>query len=310
MTFNLIAPVTPLTTLNDVFLQQANIKLLVKRDDLIHHEISGNKWRKLKHNVVKANNLCSRTILTFGGAYSNHLFATASACHQAGISSIGIVRGDELNIFSSSTLRHCHAKGMLLYFVSRNEYKQKLLGKTIQSILSTNRSIFIIPEGGANEEGLQGMAEVPSEITSQLGFQPDFICVAAGTGSSAAGLLSGGANVIAFPVLKGGEFLRQDIQHMLQPWPATIQNLNLQTGYHFGGYGKYNQQLLDFIIWFEETHNIAIEQVYTGKMLYGIYDLIKKKYFQEGSTLVAMHTGGLQGRLNTLPNAPLQTDFK
>lgn len=310
MSLNLKTPTTPLITLNDMFLKQAKIKLFIKRDDLIHHEISGNKWRKLKHNLAKATNLSSRTIVTFGGAYSNHLFATASACHHAGIASIGIVRGEELNIFSSSTLRHCYAKGMQLYFISRNEYKQKLLGKTFQSILSTNRSIFIIPEGGANKEGVQGMAEVPSEITHQLGYQPDFICVAAGTGSSAAGLLVGGANVIAFPVLKGGEFLRQDIQHMLEPWPSSPQNLNLQTGYHFGGYGKYNQELLDFIIWFEETHNIAIEQVYTGKMLYGIYDLIKKKYFQEGSTLVAMHTGGLQGRLSILPNAPLQTDFK
>lgn len=300
---------TPLTVINDKFLNSAQISLFIKRDELIHPEISGNKWRKLKYNIQNTIKKNQNTILTFGGAYSNHLFATATACSEAGISSIGIVRGEELNVNSSDTLRHCHKKGMQLIFVSRSEYRLKSNGPIVKSILNSDRDIHVIPEGGANVEGMQGMAELPEEINAQLGYSPDYIAVAAGTGSSAAGLLYGGAKVVAFSVLKGGDFLKQDITQMIGD-SFMEQDLDLQTSYHFGGYGKYTQELLDFIIWFEETHHITIEQVYTGKMLFGLYDLIKKKYFPKGSTLVALHTGGLQGRLNTLPHTTFQTDFQ
>lgn len=298
---------SPLVPIDDIFISSAGIKLFIKRDDLIHPEISGNKWRKLKYNLNKTPNL---TIVTFGGAYSNHLFAVASACFEKKISSVGIVRGDELNPNSSPTLMHCSTKNMKLFFVNRQVYKQKEANQSIEFILSQLKSYHIIPEGGANEEGVKGMAELPQEITHQLGYKPDYLAIASGTGSSAAGLLRRNAHVIAFPVLKGGDFLRNEIIKFAGTGLESDYYLDLQTDFHFGGYGKYTPELLEFIIWFEKTHGIPLEQVYTGKMLFGLYELIKKKYFPKGSTLVAIHTGGIQGRLKTLPDTPLQTDFQ
>ncbi len=301
---------TPLIQIKDNHTATSEVSLYIKRDDLVHPEISGNKWRKLKYNLLKSEVDNLLPVITFGGAFSNHLYATASACHEAGLPSVGIVRGDELNALSTPTLTHCQEKGMDLYFVSRSEYRQKNAGKTIQSILRINKNASIIPEGGANEYGMKGMAELPSEITAQLGYTPDFLSIAAGTGSSAAGLLAGSARVIAFAVLKGGAFLRKDIYDFVNIPSEGEALLDLQTDYHFGGYGKHTPELLRFMSWFEKTHGIPLEQVYTGKMLFGLYELIKKKYFPSGSTIVAIHTGGLQGRLKTLPDAPFKTDFK
>lgn len=288
---DLILP-SPIQQLKDPLFEQANISVFLKRDDLIHPEISGNKWRKLKYNIAEAIRTGAHTLVSFGGAYSNHLFALASFGKLAGLKTIGIVRGDELNPSSSPTLRHCADQGMELHFISRENYRQKEQGAYFSDFLRDPGN-FVIPEGGTNEFALPGVGEIVDECRDQ-GIHADFFAVPAGTGGTAAGLLARGQRVIAFPVLKGAGFLRDDIAR----WENTSEGiLDLQMDYHFGGYGKYTTPLLEFIERFENTHGIAIEQVYTGKMLFGLFDLIKRGYFAKETTVVALHTGGLQGKL-------------
>lgn len=289
---------TPLQEVKDELIEKAGVRLFIKRDDLIHPEISGNKWRKLKYNILEAQKKRAKVLLTFGGAYSNHLYAVASVGHSCGISTIGIVRGDELNPTSSPTLRFCLEKGMQLYFVSRQEYREKEEGKTAANLI--NESVFVIPEGGSNTFALPGVQEMVREVASQLARLPDYFAIAGGTGGTAAGILSAGVDVVCFPVLKGGDFLKQDIDQLLKDTSIESGRLKIETDYHFGGYGKYDKELLDFIKNFEVAHQVPLEQVYTGKLFFGLYDLIKKGYFERNTIIVAVHTGGLQGRLPEL----------
>lgn len=289
---------TPLQEVKDELIEKAGVRLFIKRDDLIHPEISGNKWRKLKYNILEAQKNRAKVLLTFGGAYSNHLYAVASAGHSCGISTVGIVRGDELNPTSSPTLQFCQEKGMQLYFVSRQEYREKEEGKTAVNLI--NDSVYIIPEGGSNTFALPGVQEMVGEVASQLGRLPDYFAVAGGTGGTAAGILSAGADVLCFPVLKGGSFLEEDIAQLIKSATTETGVLKIEADYHFGGYGKYDKELLDFIKNFEVAHQVLLEQVYTGKLFLGLYDLIKKGYFERNTTIVAVHTGGLQGRLPEL----------
>lgn len=282
---------SPVRELKDVVFEEAAVKVFVKRDDLIHSEVSGNKWRKLKYNLTGLPGGKPGAVITFGGAYSNHLAALASLGHIEGIRTIGIVRGDELTPLSSPTLRHCASRGMELCFVSRSEYREKEQGPLAKLLLSRTPGALIIPEGGTNRLALKGVGEIPGEC-ADAGIFPDFYVVAAGTGGTTAGLLLRGCAVVSVAVLKNAGFLREDIGQ----WAPTGL-LDLQLDYHFGGYGRYNRQLIDFIAWFEAQHGIPLEQVYTGKMFYGLYDLIKRGYFAEGTTLMAVHTGGLQGKL-------------
>ncbi len=290
---------TPLQELHDEVVRKAGVRLLIKRDDLIHPVVSGNKWRKLKYNLVRARELGYNTLVTFGGAYSNHLFALAAAGSVADFSTIGIVRGDELTPQSSPTLQYCQEQGMQLHFVSREEYRHKDEGALVASLLGQHRNIFVVPEGGSNELALPGVREMVQEVEAQLIGQPDYFAVAAGTGGTTAGILSALAPVLAFSALKGGGFLREEINTLVGK-EALTAHLQLITNYHFGGYARYTSELLDFIRGFEQQHQIPLEQVYTGKMLFGLYDLMRKGYFTPGSTLVAVHTGGLQGRLASL----------
>lgn len=290
--FDLKLP-SPLQELQEALLADASVQVLVKRDDLIHPEISGNKWRKLKYNIAKARNEGYAGIVTFGGAYSNHLFALASLGRMAGIRTVGVVRGDELTPASSPTLKHCTEQGMELHFVERGEYRNKEKGVYFSKLVTQEARLLLVPEGGSNALALPGVAEIIDECEAGRKV-PDWYVVAAGTGGTAAGLLSRGRNVMAVAALKGADFLRDEIAK----WPETATGtLDLQTAYHFGGYGKYNAELLTFIKQFEDRHQIPLEQVYTGKMFYGLFDLIKRGYFAKGSTLMAVHTGGLQGKL-------------
>ncbi len=282
---------TPIQELTDIVFEKAAVKVFLKRDDLIHSEVSGNKWRKLKYNLAVPAGEKPGTAITFGGAYSNHLAALASLGHIEGIRTIGIVRGDELTPLSSPTLRHCSSRGMELCFVSRSEYREKERGALASSLLDQIPDALIIPEGGTNQLALKGVGEIPDECAG-AGFSPDFYVVPAGTGGTTAGLLLRGCAVISVAVLKNAGFLREDIGK----WAATGL-LDLQLDYHFGGYGRYNRELIDFIARFEAQHGVPVEQVYTGKMFYGLYDLIKRGYFAKGTTLMVVHTGGLQGKL-------------
>lgn len=285
---------TPLQRLSNEEIEKVGVQLYIKRDDLIHPTVSGNKWRKLKYNLLEAQARGEQAILTFGGAYSNHLYATAAAGNALELKTIGIVRGLELEGKENATLQFCREQGMQLHFVTREEYRQRHSNEYLQQIAARFGNPYLVPEGGTTDLALKGVAEMVHEVESQLGAMPDFIATAAGTGGTAAGILSAGANVLAFAVLKGGDFLRDDIRQLLKGHkePGT---LTLLTDYHFGGYAKWNGELLGFMQNFRAAFGIQLEQVYTAKMFYGIFNLIQKGYFKPGATIVAVHTGGLQG---------------
>ena len=287
---------TPIQELSNAITQKAGIRLYIKRDDLIHPTVSGNKWRKLKYNLSEAQSQGHTHLLTFGGAFSNHLYAVAAAGKALGFETIGIVRGEELADKLSPTLLFCEDQGMELHFVPRVEYKRRNADDYLQELAVNFNNPFIIPEGGTSAFALKGVAEIVPEVIAQLGKAPNYFAVAAGTGGSAAGLLYAGANVLAFSALKGGGFLEHDIADLLNG-PRPISNLQLFTDYHFGGYAKWTPELIAFMNQFQQEFDIQLEQVYTAKMFFGLFDLISKKHFHNGETIVAVHTGGMQGLL-------------
>lgn len=274
---------------NKVFDEQG-LSVFIKRDDLIHPLISGNKWRKLKYILKKASAENKTHLVTFGGAYSNHLLATAAAAAKFGFKATGIVRGEEV---SNNTLFLCRLHGMDLLFVDRKSYSDKpaLFNKYFYS----NADAFFIDEGGASVEGAQGCAELVDELPEIY----DHVFCACGTGTTAAGIINGlqshqlSTKFNAIPVFKNGDFMKDEIAQYLTH-PAVYQ---LHTDYHFGGYAKTNNALINFIKAFVADTGILIEPVYTGKMLYTIYDLAAKSYFKPGSKILAVHTGGLIGLL-------------
>lgn len=279
----------PIQKLSHPILKDKNVTLSVKREDLIHPEISGNKWRKLKYNLLDLNDLDCSVLLTFGGAYSNHIRATAAAGKYYKIKTIGIIRGDELKV-DNPTLIAAQKDGMELFFVSRAEYKLKEKGTTVQQLVSENSQIMILPEGGANEKGVLGCSEIVENIE---GF--DVCAVACGTGGTLSGMINASSSIkkfIGFPVLKGAEFLETEIKRWLISDTTTSWNLN--HNFHFGGYAKYSDELLTFIRWFYQTFEIKLDPVYTGKMMFGIWELIKDGTF-DNQNVLAIHTGGLQG---------------
>ena len=281
---------TPLRLWKHPLFKEKSIEVYVKEDYRTHAAISGNKFRKLKYNLLKAEELGQKQLVSFGGAYSNHIYALAAVGKLFNFQTIGIIRGDELTPESSPTLRFADEQGMQLHFVSRTAYRDKeILRKSIAP------DAYYIPEGGSNREALKGMSEVMDELLKLI--YPTHICVAAGTGGSAAGLcanknFSGQINV--FPVLKNGDFIGEEIATLLG---AVAPNAVLHTAYHFGGYGKYNEILLEFINEIEKTYQIPLDQVYTGKLFYGFLDLVSKDYFDHNSKIVLYHSGGLQGKI-------------
>jgi 1-aminocyclopropane-1-carboxylate deaminase len=279
---------TPLIEILDDLFVENDVKVFVKRDDLTHEHVSGNKFRKLKYNLLEAKNMGFKKILTFGGAFSNHIAAVAEAGFLFGFDTLGLIRGDELNAESSPTLKFATQKGMKFEFVSREAYRNKA---DLTSVFSNE--YFVIPEGGSNYLALKGVAELLEE---QL--YPDYICTAVGTGGTMAGLLSNvkyEGEVLGFAVLKNGDFLKDEVSVFLEK--DFPENAELETRFHFGGYAKYNDELLSFIKTFESKHGFLMDQVYTGKMFFGVYQMIKEGYFKKGTRIVLLHTGGLQGRL-------------
>ena len=282
---------TPLIEILDDLFVENDVKVFVKRDDLTHEHVSGNKFRKLKYNLLEAKNMGFKKILTFGGAFSNHIAAVAEAGFLFGFDTLGLIRGDELNAESSPTLKFATQKGMKFAFVSREAYRNKA---DLASAFSDE--YFVIPEGGSNYLALKGVAELLEE---QL--YPDYICTAVGTGGTMAGLLSNvkyEGEVLGFAVLKNGDFLKDEVSVFLEK--DFPENAELETRFHFGGYAKYNDELLSFIKTFESKHDFLMDQVYTGKMFFGVYQMIKEGYFKKGTRIMLLHTGGLQGRLSGL----------
>ncbi|MCX2741312.1 1-aminocyclopropane-1-carboxylate deaminase/D-cysteine desulfhydrase [Pontibacter anaerobius] len=284
----------PLQKLEDKLLQEQGVELWVKREDLLHPHISGNKWRKLKYNLQEAKRLGHYTLLTFGGAYSNHIAATAAAGKEYGFKTIGIIRGEE-HLPLNPTLSFAASCGMELHYISREKYRQKSEPGFQEELLQTFGEVYLLPEGGTNLLAVKGCAEIVQDIDIQY----DYICCALGTGGTFAGIVAGLAgehNALGFPALKGGEFLQQEVEQLVQAYSGQhYGNWQLITDYHFGGYAKVKPELLAFMDTFEQQHGIPLEPIYTGKMMYGLFDLIRQGYFERGSRIVAVHTGGLQG---------------
>lgn len=280
---------TPIHEIHDPSFEKAGVRVLVKREDHNHPSVSGNKWWKLKYNLEEASRLKHYTLLTFGGAYSNHIYASAAAAHELELKSIGIIRGEE-TLPLNETLAFATSKGMQLHYVSREKYRKKTEETFIQDLRNQFGEFYLIPEGGSNELAVKGVAE----FTETLGDDFDYLCCAVGTGGTIAGLiegLNGKKKIIGFPVLKGGEFLKEEIENLLTT-PHT--NWQLQTDYHFGGYAKTTLKLMNFIDSIYHNHKILFDKIYTGKLFFGVTDLISKNYFQKGTTILVIHSGGLR----------------
>ena len=262
----------------------------MKREDLIHPFVSGNKFRKLKYNLLQAKTENQSTLLTFGGAYSNHIAAVAYAGRENGFQTIGIIRGDELadKIASNPTLKFAQECGMQFEFVSREDYRLKTDAAFLEQLENKFGSFYLIPEGGTNALAIKGCEEI---LTQEDGIF-DYVACAIGTGGTISGIINSALphqKILGFPALKG-DFLQDEIRNFVQN-----DNWELILDYHFGGYGKVNTVLVDFINWFLEKTKIPLDPVYTGKMVFGIVDLIEKDYFPENATILMIHTGGLQG---------------
>lgn len=270
--------------------EKLGIELFIKREDKIHSFVSGNKYRKLKYNLLEADKMGFKTLLTFGGAYSNHIAAVASAGVILGFKTIGVIRGDELEnaVNSNPTLSFAKDCGMQFKFVSRESYRTKTTNTFIEKLKAEFGNFYLVPEGGTNDLAIKGCEEILNYRDKNF----DYICCAVGTGGTVAGVINcskPSQQVLGFPALKG-DFLHQDISKF-----ATKNNWKLITDYHFGGYAKINEELVSFINQFKNKNNIPLDPVYTGKMMYGIFDLIEKGYFPKGTKILAIHTGGLQG---------------
>jgi 1-aminocyclopropane-1-carboxylate deaminase len=287
-------PTTPLIEIFDSILTDKQIKLFIKREDLTDKFISGNKWYKLKYNLIEAEKLGYKTLLTFGGAFSNHIHATAAAGKKYGFKTIGVIRGEE-HLPLNPTLSSVQENGMLIEYLDRKSYRNKYNDDLINRLKNKYGDFYLIPEGGSNYLAIKGCAEIIPTIDINF----DFVCSACGTGGTLAGLILGlnsKAFALGFSVLKGGEFLNQNIRNLLSDYQKEeINNWQINLDYHFGGYAKINSELVKFCNDFEKRHNIPIEPIYTGKMFYGIFDLIKQDFFSKNVTIVAIHSGGLQG---------------
>jgi len=286
---------TPIQLIQSDFLAKARIKLLVKREDLNHPFVGGNKWWKLKYNLEEARRTGCQMLLTFGGAYSNHIYAAAAAAKACGVESIGIIRGEE-RLPLNSTLAFAARQGMQLHYVSREAYRKKAEPEFIENLKKKFGDFYLIPEGGTNGWAIKGCAEWAQQLR-EIKF--DCLCLPVGTGGTIAGLVSGlgGRNVIGFAALKNADFLSDEVRSLVLDYTGKeFPNWRIETQYHFGGYAKSNKELQDFIQSFEQENGIALDQVYTGKMMFGILDSIRQNKFDRETTILALHTGGLQGR--------------
>lgn len=274
----------------NIKLENSPVTLSIKREDLLHPFVSGNKFRKLKYNILKAKELNCHKLITFGGAFSNHIAAVAFACQEAGIECIGIIRGEELSSKTEEnpTLSFAQKCGMQFEFVSRETYQNKNTAEFISYLEKTYGSHYLLPEGGTNDLAIKGCEEILTENDACF----DIICCAVGTGGTISGIINSALphqKVIGFPALKG-DFLTDEIRKF-----AKNQNWELQTEYHFGGYGKVTPELIGFINRFYDETKIPLDPVYTGKMVFGVMDLIQKGFFIGNPKILMIHTGGLQG---------------
>jgi 1-aminocyclopropane-1-carboxylate deaminase len=278
----------PLQEIVDSVLEDKDLRVFVKREDLIHDKISGNKWRKLYYNLQDAKEKGFSSLVTFGGAYSNHIAATAAAGNEFGFNTIGFIRGEEHSPLNP-TLQYAKECGMEFFYIDRSAYREKDTVEFHNEYLSEIQNYYLIPEGGTNELAVKGCQEILGDIVIDF----DVVCCPCGTGGTISGIINSlkkHQKAIGFPALKGAGFLKEEIGVYVK---NSHWELNLD--YHFGGYAKVSSTLIEFINNFKEKHQIPLDPIYTGKMMYGLWDLIEKDYFRRGSSIVVIHSGGLQG---------------
>ena len=293
--------VSPLQLITVPKLEQNGIQCWIKREDQLllsaidnDCAFSGNKWRKLKYNLLTAKEQGFEQLLSFGGAFSNHIAAVASAGKLFGFTTIGIIRGEATAAYNP-TLQFAQDCGMVLEFVDRQTYRQKNSPIFIERLEAKYPNAYIIPEGGTNALALKGSAEVFPEIVRQLGSCPDYILLCCGTGGTAAGIiqsLKAPTQLIAYSVLKG-DFHHKEIRRLIGPNVNT--NWYVETAYHHGGYAKFTSELLKFIHDFYDQYQIFLDPVYTAKLFYAFWQQMQNGHFPNGSKVVLLHSGGLQG---------------
>lgn len=297
---------SPVHALVSAKIAEAGVELFIKRDDLLHPLVSGNKWRKLKYNVQEMQRLQQDTMLTFGGAFSNHIYAVAAAGKLFDFKTIGLIRG-EAHSPLNPTLAYAASCGMQLEYVDRNSYRAKDETEFLENLKSQYGNCYILPEGGSNQLALAGCRELVEEININF----DYICVACGTGATLSGIAQGlnaEQTALGFAALKATNYFENQLNFFLGNDIRQHHHVKIMEQYHFGGYARITKPLVTFIDWFEATFAIPLDPVYTAKMMYGIFDLLRQGYFPRGSRIVAVHTGGLQGllgmgdKINTLRN--------
>ena len=283
-------PKVPITELKSDFLTAHKIRLSILREDLNHPLIQGNKFRKLKYNLIEANRLGKKTLLTFGGAYSNHIHATAAAGKTFGFKTIGVIRGDELAEKERNvTLKDAEEMGMKLHFVSRTNYRKKTEPDFMNDLKQKFGDFYLVPEGGTNKFAIKGCTEILNKETKDF----DYISCAMGTAGTFTGILKSSSEnqkILGFPALKDYEYLLNTVQKY-----TNKSNYEIINTFHFGGFGKFNKDLISFVKNFKSEYGVTLEPLYTGKMMFGLFDLIKKDNFKPNTKILAVHTGGLQG---------------
>ncbi|PZW41495.1 1-aminocyclopropane-1-carboxylate deaminase [Mesonia algae] len=280
---------------NQYVTQLNGIDLYLKREDLLHPLVSGNKFRKLKYNLQQAKEQNKKTILTFGGAFSNHILATSAAAKLNNLNSIGIIRGEELGgenlektLSQNETLRNAKAMGMQLHFIDRESYRDKENTLFIERLKNKFGDFYLVPEGGTNNFAIKGCEEILTKEDDNF----DVICCPVGTGGTIAGIINSSSNhqkILGFSTLKG-DFLKEEVASHVKK-----NNWEIIIDYHFGGYAKVDKGLIDFMNKFKSEYNVLLDPIYTGKMMYGILDMIEKGEFSKNTRILAIHTGGLQG---------------
>jgi len=278
------------TIKNDLF-EKKKVEVCMLRLDEIHPVISGNKLFKLIYFLDEAKRSFHKSIITFGGAYSNHLAATAFAAKALNLKSIAFVRGERPKTLSP-TLLFCLEQGMKLEFVSRTLYQQKNQGAFLEELKMKFGEHILIPEGGFSIKGKEGASLINQYFTDK---NITHVCLPVGTATTLAGIVDANKSeteIIGFPVLKNFN----DIGKRFKELSVNEERKYSVTGnYHFGGYAKKADELISFMRGFYEENNIELDFVYTAKMMFGVYDLIQKNYFKEGAGILCIHTGGLQG---------------
>jgi 1-aminocyclopropane-1-carboxylate deaminase len=278
---------SPLVELHDDRLIQPGVHLYLKRDDLIHPEVPGNKWRKLKYNLAAAKEQGHTRLLTFGGAFSNHIRATAAAGRYFGFGTIGVIRGEE-HLPLNDSLAYAVNQGMQLTYLDREAYRRKTHPVVIATLVEQFGPCYVMPEGGSNGLAVRGSAELPTEIDIDF----NLICCACGTGGTlagvAAGLESDTQRALGFAVLKGGQFLDDEVRRLQAEYGTVTDNWSIDYDFHFGGYAKRKPALDEFIVDFKAQHRITLDWVYEAKMMYGLFVRIAEGVFPAGTTLVAV----------------------